>query len=71
MQLELLPDAGPDVCVGADEPLEERHQLHQLVVRRVHEPGLDGDAVVDVVAKRLKQKKTFLAVIFPLTLFAM
>jgi len=37
-ELELFPEEWPDVGGLGRQLLEERHQLHQLVVSRVHEP---------------------------------
>ena len=37
------------------EILEERDQLQQLIVRRLLEPALDGDPVVDLVGERLRR----------------
>ena len=35
--------------------LKERHQFHQLIVIRIHEPALDRDPIVDIVAEGLRR----------------
>ena len=47
LQFEALSDEGPHVH-GPHETLEEGEQLEQLPVLLVHEPGLDGNAVIEL-----------------------
>ena len=44
----------PDIVGLLDNILKERYQLHQLVVRLVHEPGHDWDTVLQLVTKCLQ-----------------
>ena len=54
VQLELLPDLWPHVPPLLHQGEEEWHELHQLVVRSVNKPGLDGNAVLQLIAERLR-----------------
>ena len=54
MEPECLPDVRPHVLGLLLQHRQEGHQLHQLVVLLVHEPGLDGDPVLELVAKGLR-----------------
>ena len=53
VQSECLPDVGADVLSLTLQPVEEGNQLHQLVVLLVHEPRLDWDPVLQLVAEGL------------------
>ena len=53
VQSECLPDVGADVLSLTLQPVEEGDQLHQLVVLLVHEPRLDWDPVLQLVAEGL------------------
>jgi len=50
---ESVSDVGPDVLGLALQPVQERHQLHQLIVRLVHEPRLNGDPILQLISKGL------------------
>ena len=54
VQPESVANVGPHVLGLALQPVEERHQLHQLVIRLVDEPRLNGDPVLQLIAKGLK-----------------
>ena len=58
VQSECLPDVGTDVLSLLLQPVEEGDQLHQLVVLLVHEPRLDWDPVLQLVAERLHPRFT-------------
>ena len=66
VQSECLPDVGTDVVSLLLQPVEEGDQLHQLVVFFVHEPRLDWDPVLQLVAERLHTRFT-LVYIFDMT----
>ena len=53
---EGLPDVGPHVLGLALQPREEGHQLHQLIVLLVHKPRLNGDPILQLIAKGLKTR---------------
>ena len=57
VQFEVLPDVGPHVVRLPGQLGQERDQLHQLVVRLVHEPGLDRYPVLKLVTECLKSLK--------------
>jgi len=54
VQLELLPDLWPHVPALLHQGEEEWHELHQLVVWPVHEPGLDGNPVLQLIPEGLR-----------------
>ena len=53
VQPERVPDVRPHVLRLALQPRQERHQLHQLVVRLVHKPRLNGDPILQLISKGL------------------
>ena len=56
VQPESVSDVGPDVLGLALQPVQERHQLHQLVVRLVHEPRLNGNPILQLISKSLQTR---------------
>ena len=54
VQFEVISDQGPHVPPLLHQFEEEWHKLHQLVVRSVNKPGLDGNAVLQLIAERLR-----------------
>ena len=54
VQLEVISDQGSHVSPLLHQFEEEGHKLHQLVVRSVNKPGLDGNSVLQLIAERLR-----------------
>ena len=55
VELELVPDLGPHVLALVHQPVKERDQLHQLVIRAINEPRLDGDTILQLVPECLEK----------------
>ena len=54
VQLEVFSDLGPHVPPLLHQFEQEWHKLHQLVVRSVNKPGLDGNAVLQLISECLR-----------------
>ena len=54
VQLEVFSDLGPHIAPLLHQFEEEWHKLHQLVVRSVNKPGLDGNAVLQLISECLR-----------------
>ena len=53
VQLEVFSDLGSHVSPLLHQFEQEWHKLHQLVVWSVNKPGLDGNAVLQLISERL------------------
>ena len=56
VQPESVADVRPHVLRLGLQPGQEGHQLHQLVVRLVHEPRLNGDPILQLISKGLQRR---------------
>ena len=54
VQLEVISHQGSHVSPLLHQFEQEWDELHQLVVRSVNKPGLDGNAVLQLVAECLR-----------------
>ena len=54
VQLELISDQGSHISPLLHQFEQEWHELHQLVVRSVNKPGLDGNAVLQLISECLR-----------------
>ena len=54
VQLEVIPDQGSDVSPLLHQFEQEWHKFHQLIVRAVNKPGLDGNAVLQLISECLR-----------------
>jgi len=53
VQSECLPNVRSNILSFPLESVQEWNQLHQFIVRLVHEPRLDGNSILQLVAKGL------------------
>ena len=54
VQLEVISHQGSHVPPLLHQFEQEWHKLHQLVVRSVNKPGLDGNAVLQLISECLR-----------------
>ena len=54
VQLEVISDQGSHISPLLHQFEEEWDELHQLVVRSVNKPGLDGNAVLQLISECLR-----------------
>ena len=54
VQLEVISDQGSHISPLLHQFEQEWHELHQLVVRSVNKPGLDGNAVLQLIPECLR-----------------
>ena len=57
-ELVLFSKVGPDILGLVHQHLQEWEEFQQLLVVRVHEPRLDRDAILQLVAEGLKVNRT-------------